>query len=358
MKKSIIFTLMMVVLVIFIAGCVDYKAYDIPEENPEDAALINEIAQIEAELGMQANKEESQAEKNNSNQEGTDETAAKEVLPEVVEVVLPEVVEVVLPELEETSNEVQIVQVNENEMLSLKPTIVDPDEDVVTFSFSKPLDAKGQWKTNYGDAGEYLVKLTASDGKLSTVQEIKIIVKRVNVPPVIGKLADIIVKEGEDVKLNPDVKDPNGDAVTLEISAPLKEGLWSTDHTSAGEYLITVKAGDGELSSETKFTLTVTNVNELPQISGLVDSLKINEGETVKIVPVVTDLDGDQVTVTISEPVGNDGVWETKFTDNGVYSITVVADDGKDKVTKKIALTVVDVNMPPQIVKVDLSTNK
>ena len=71
----------------------------------------------------------------------------------------------------------------------------------------------------------------------------------------------------------------------------------------------------------------------------------------------MNDLDGDNVQLSIGEPVGNNGVWETSFTDHGEYMITITANDGKDIVTKKVKVIVEDVNMPPEIVDVSLILN-
>ena len=60
------------------------------------------------------------------------------------------------------------------------------------------------------------------------------------------------------------------------------------------------------------------------------------------------------MTVRISEPIGDNGVWDTSYTDNGVYEITVSVDDGKDIVEKMITITVEDINMAPQIVDIYL----
>ena len=114
----------------------------------------------------------------------------------------------------------------------------------------------------------------------------------------------------------------------MTVSEPLKSGTFETDHTSAGEYQIVVTASDGELETEKTFTLVVEDVNKLPELSGIVD-LSVKEGETVRVEPKVTDLDGDEVALTISEPVGDDGTWETGYTDHGEYFVTVTANDGK-----------------------------
>jgi PKD repeat protein len=209
------------------------------------------------------------------------------------------------------------------------------------------------WQTNYGDAGEYYVTLTATDDQLTTTQEILLVVNRVNVNPEIEDLMDLEFDEGDIIEFSPEVSDPNNDAVAVTITEPLASGMFATDHTSAGSYEIFVTASDGELDTETSFMLTINDVNELPTITD-VEDITISEGETVTIEPMVSDLDGDELTITISEPVGDAGVWETEFIDHGEYEIKITVDDGKDTVSQTITLTVEDVNMPPQIVDISL----
>ena len=329
---------------VFLVGCLNYKAYELPQEkvSDEDTSLVDEIARVETELGLDQNSTELQPE---------DELVVEEV-------VLPELDDINETDLTDVINKDEIthtITVKENELLSLKVNVEDPDNDSVMYTFTKPLNKSGEWKTNYGDVGEYTITLTATDGKLSSSQKIKLVVDRVNVPPVIAALKDLIVNEGEVVVVEPKVIDPNNDAVSLTISEPLKSGKFATDHTSAGEYKIIVMATDGELESKETFSLRVNNVNMLPKISGVQD-VTVKEGETVTLKPVVTDLDEDQIKLSITEPVGNSGVWKTSFTDHGEYMITITADDGKDKVTKKVRVQVLDVNMPPQIVDVSIKT--
>lgn len=333
----------MILSLFLLAGCLDYKKYDVPKENPsqDDAALLDEIAQIEQELNVDGSTgavvvEEPVAEE-------------QEDIGVVEEVVLPE-----LTEEDVVSDELQVITVKENELIKLQTQVVDPDQDTVTSTFGKPLNSLGEWQTNYGDAGEYVTTITATDGVHTTKKDVKIIVERVNVPPQIAAVRDLIVKEGETVKFTPQVTDPNKDEVTITVSEPLALGTFLTDHTSAGEYDVQVLATDGELESRASFKLVVTDVNVLPEISG-VEDITVKEGETVLVQPQVSDLDGDDVQVTISEPVGNDGEWETDYTNHGEYFIIVTADDGKDKVTKRLRLLVQDVNKAPEIVDIRLA---
>ncbi|PIN73729.1 hypothetical protein COV20_05925 [Candidatus Woesearchaeota archaeon CG10_big_fil_rev_8_21_14_0_10_45_16] len=328
MKKEVVIAGLIILILIFTVGC-DYKAYDLQDQPTSDTSLVDEIAQIEEDLA----------------QEVEDVPVVEE------EVVIPELTEE--PQME---GDVQVVRVKENEFVRLKPTVTDPDNDPVTWSFTKPLDAKGDWKTQYSDAGEYMVTLTATDGKLTTSKKIKLVVERVNVPPTISGVKDITVREGEVVRFEPQVSDPNKDPITVTISEPLKGGSFVTDHTSAGQYTVTVKANDGELNAEQSFKLTVLDVNVKPEIKNVQD-VTVVEGELVQIKPEVTDLDEDQVDVSISEPLGSDGKWQTSFTDHGEYFVTVTADDGKDKVTKRVKVTVQDVNKAPEIVDVSLAVN-
>ena len=334
MKKVIILSLLLIS--ILIAGCLDYKTYKFNGEESQDDALLEEIEKIENELS----------------QEQSPSQPTGEAVTEVAE-------EIILPELGEeqaASLETKTLTVNENEVVRLKLSANDPDNDKLSYSFSPPLNELGVWRTKYGDAGEYLVIIKATDGKSSTEMPVKIIVKKVNVPPVIKNLKDIKVKEGETITFNPEVIDPNGDKVDISVSEPLKTYSFATDHTSAGEYQITVAATDGELTVEENFMLVIENVNQVPELKDLED-LIVKEGELVKLEPGVSDLDNEEIKLTITEPVGDDGIWQTGYTDHGEYQVTVSASDGKDTVTKVISITVEDVNMPPEIIDVYLENN-
>jgi hypothetical protein len=343
--KKITIIAVLVVAVVLLAGCLDYKAYDLPQEDSggEDLDLLNEIAEIERQL-----------EQNDLVDDDTNSVEKLEVENEEI-VVVDEVVEI--PSFDEPAADAVVIEVNENELVRLDATVFDPDNDRITYTFGKPLTSTGEWKTEYGDAGGYYVTLSATDGTHTVDQEILLVVNRVNVAPQISPVANMNFQEGDVIDFAPQVLDPNNDDVSVSVSAPLANGRWETDHNAAGEYEIFVTATDGELSSEETFILRVADVNVLPVLSGFEREIQVKEGETVRISPTVEDLDGDTVIISISEPVGNDGVWETSFTDNGQYTVTVVADDGKNQVREVVVLTVVDVNMPPRIVDIFAQTS-
>lgn len=361
MKKSGMLLMVFAVLVslVLLTGCLNYKSYQ-PTDTTKNTDLIKEIAEIEKELGLSGNKTTGTVKNTTTSQITGAVVGVKNETTEKIEVPLTG---------KSDTSKLQKIAVKESELVNLNVKIDDPDSDKINYSFSLPLNEQGEWKTNYGDAGEYVITITATDGKLTSTKDVLLVVGRVNVAPTIKAIKDKIVKEGETIKLEPQVIDPNGDSVTVKLSEPLTKGLWVTDHTSAGEYEITITATDGELESKEKFLLTVTDVNVLPKITGLQD-LTVKEGQKIEIMPVVSDLDNDSLNVNISiicssgcqflksgevaKTCKDKCTWQTGYTDHGIYSVVVTVDDSKEKVTKTTTLTIADENRPPTIGEIKL----
>lgn len=359
--------LLILVALMFVVGCVSGNYFKVPEEDTSDQEddLIKEIEEIEKQLeeSEEATAEEEideeiveeVEESEEETEEETEEIEGNETEEIVEEVEKLEEGEETEQEAVDTSN-LEKLEVQETDLVNLEIEVEDLDEDAVTYTFSKPLDENGKWQTDYGDAGEYVVTIAADDGTATSEKNILLVVQKKNVPPEItGLESTMTAEEGDIISLDPEVNDPNKDPIELTFPEPFDEvGIWETDHTSAGVYDLVVKASDGEMESTFEVKLTVEDINVPPEITGLEESIIVEEGETVEIDPVVTDLDEDSVTVTISEPIGDDGVWETSYTDHGEYLVVVTADDGKDTVTFEIDLTVEDVNVPPEIIGIRL----
>lgn len=353
MKIKVILLAALMIATLLLASCV---TYDAPTEEVE--LVDDELTDVDADVVEEG---EEAVEELDTVEEPVEEVVNVTEAAEPVEVVEEiaeepaeeEVVEEVVEESTTDLSDAITIEVDESDLVDLTAIITDPDEDEVTYFFSEPLSDEGVWQTNYGDAGEYEITLTATDSYFTVEQLVLLIVNRVNVAPVMESFESLFYAEGDEIVFDPQVTDPNGDTVIITVSAPLDGGIFETDHTSAGEYEITVTASDGELETTDTFTLNIADVNVLPVISGLED-LEVFEGDTVTLDLEIEDLDGDDVVVTISDPVGDDAVWEIGFTENGEYTVTVTIDDGKDVITESITIVVVDVNMPPEIIDVSL----
>lgn len=353
MKKRIILGILLLVMFLF-SGCAvtdyltgkDIDSVGLSEDSSDSEDVDSEIDAILKELEEESEDNEETVTELNEVVEDTEEDVEEEVTEIAEEEEVEEDVE------EEVPEDAIEITVKEGEKVRLKPVADDPDKDTIYYTFSEPVNEEGEWQTNYGDAGTYMISVVASDGKLKTTKNVKLVVERVNVAPVIQDIQDVIVNEGDTLTLSPQVSDPNGDKVSVSISEPVgDDGVWEIGYQSAGSYDVEITASDGEKTTVEKVDVTVKHKNIAPEIKG-VSNIKVKEGETVKIEPSVTDVNGDEVTVTISEPIGNDGVWETGFTDNGEYEVTVKATDGKATTTKTIFVLVEDVNKAPVIVDI------
>jgi VCBS repeat-containing protein len=245
---------------------------------------------------------------------------------------------------------VPVKTVKEGELVSfpnLKAT--DADGDKVTYSFTSPLNAKGEWQTKAGDAGEYKVVITASDGKTSTKQELIIKVIAANKAPTI-ELADAKVKEGEQVTLAPKVSDADGDKLTTTYSGWMTTNTKKTTFDDAGSHQVTVTVDDAKGGKTAKtINVIVENVNRAPQILQMQD-IATQEGKKIELLPKATDADSDKLTFTYSAPFDAMGVWQTKVGDEGTKKVTVTVDDGKGgKASTTFTIAIESVNKAPVI---------
>lgn len=156
--------------------------------------------------------------------------------------------------------------VKEGELVSfpnLKAT--DPDGDVIKYTFTNPLNEKGEWQTKAGDAGEYKVKISASDGKNTVVQEVVIKVLSTNKPPVIKlEKKELFVKEGETVVLKFEASDPENSNVSVSISGWMSQQSYTTTYSDAGTHKVKISASDGKQTVTEEVTVIVSDVNRPP----------------------------------------------------------------------------------------------
>ncbi|MBI5002348.1 PKD domain-containing protein [Candidatus Woesearchaeota archaeon] len=237
----------------------------------------------------------------------------------------------------------------EGDLIAFDPIGLDPDGDVITYSYSRPLDEKGQWQTGIGDEGTYLVTISASDGKTEVEKKVVILVLSANRAPTIDGLDDMTVAEGDLVVLKPKIFDYNGDEVSILYSKPFNEnGEWQTDYDDSGVYVAKVTVNDGTTTVEEQITLTVADENRAPVLASL-DSITALAGDLVTINPTATDEDGDTVTFSFESPVSSDGTWQTTDADEGSHTLTVSASDGKESVSSTVSVVLAHKNKAPSI---------
>jgi len=188
------------------------------------------------------------------------------IITEILEEVEPEAIEEVEPEAIELTK----ITVKEGELVILKPESEDPDVDTILYTFSEPLDKDGKWQTKSGDAGNYEITVTASDGELTDTQKILLVVESTNKPPVLSPIADLTVNEGETISFGSVATDPDGDEVTITYSGWMTQATYTTNYNDAGTHIVTVTASDGKESASQDVIVTVNNVNRPPKIIKIV----------------------------------------------------------------------------------------
>jgi hypothetical protein len=237
----------------------------------------------------------------------------------------------------------------EGDLIFFDPVGLDPDGDIIIYTFSRPLNEKGEWQTTIGDVGTYQVTITASDGKSEVEKRVILLVLSANRAPTIEDLEDMTVAEGDLVVLKPKIFDYNGDEVVLEYSKPFdQDGQWQTDYDDSGTYLIKVTASDTETTVEKQITIIVTDTNRKPVLDDIAH-VSAFAGDLITLAPTATDPDGDAVTFSFSSPFSSTGSWQTTETDAGTYTATVTASDGKDTAEKFVSIILNHKNQAPII---------
>tara|TARA_Y100000031_G_scaffold156936_1_gene214333 strand:+ start:853 stop:1926 length:1074 start_codon:yes stop_codon:yes gene_type:complete len=353
---------LMVISIFLISACDVYDALYLEEgmqgeaEEVPEGAIVIDVSELEAE-----EESEEEAEVKEEIIVEIEEEASEEVEVETVEEeeIVMEVKE------EEISEDATVVIVDETEMISLVPQAQDPDNDVLIFTFTSPLDENGEWQTVYGDNGEYTLTVTVSDGALTTSKEVLIIVNKKEEPPVLNsfKPEDVTVeiKEIETVEFEVEASDLNKDELSYTWKLDGTETEYENSYTyettyeDSGSHTVKVTITDGVFETEKIWSVTVDNLNRKPVLQE-VGAIGVKEAEQVVIELDANDLDGDEVSYGIDDERfaqdGNVFTWETTYDDAGEYTVTVSASDEVEAASQKIMITVEDVNRPPVILDI------
>jgi hypothetical protein len=257
---------------------------------------------------------------------------------------------------EETNSAKPDVIAYEGDLIDLKPLVMDPDGDSITLGFTLPFDEKGIWQTKEGDSGFYSVIITATDNKDSFVTKqmtIKVLIR--NKPPVIEIADTLDFNEGDMIVLNPQITDPENATVFVTYSGWMNSKMYQTTYGDAGEHKETITANDGIDKVTKELTISVKDVNRVPEIIFEGEpSITVTEEDLVSVGVKANDPDGETVTLSFSKPLSESGKWQTKRGDAGKYKAKIIASDGVNEVTKEIEITVLKKNEAPVIESVTI----
>ena len=269
--------------------------------------------------------------------------------------------------------------IQETEKISLIPNATDPDADKLLIIYTAPLNEKGEWQTNYGDAGEHKSTITVSDGFTNVSEDVLIIVKKMEVPPKIESFTpmegNINIKEGDPIKFFISASDLNKDELQYSWffdDKKVREGqefIYNVAYNDSGSHKVSVFIFDGTVNVSKEWYIEVDDVDRFPIFENIGNKF-LNENEELKIILNAYDPDGDQITFSASNlPEGAgfenntfywkpsyDTIKKVDFIDRVVdkftplsksFYVKFTASSDHAKVVQNVVITVKDMNRLP-----------
>ncbi|HIH12548.1 TPA: cadherin repeat domain-containing protein [Candidatus Woesearchaeota archaeon] len=271
---------------------------------------------------------------------------------------------VLLGLLPATSATTRILHAQEGDYIKIVPEVIDPDNDKIKFTYSAPLDEKGEWQTTFDDAGQYQIEITATDGTEKTIQKLLLIIENRNQAPFAAQKR-ITVKETETVDLKKTIIDPDNDPLFYIFNEPFdRSGTWKTNYSDAGNYLAVFTVSDGEFEVPVRIEIQVLPSNEAPQIEhSFSDLTKITFQENQDLEFYVNVRDKDTITYyweldgqKISEE--SSGKYHFDYDSDGEHTLIAIVNDGEQKTTKFWDILVEKTNRQPKLNLLPVTVNE
>ena len=245
--------------------------------------------------------------------------------------------------------EIEDVEINEGEEIVIEPKYNDPDLDKVSFSYSGFMNGNKK-VTGFDDAGQYIVKIAASDGYFEETRFVNVKVNDVNIKPVFSMEDSFEAIEGEELRIELNAVDRDNDAVKY-FAAELPEGaelrdnlfVWKPgfDFVNGTKKEMTVEfiaSDDKNESAVKKVKIDVLNKNKGPEIISASDNLIVNKDEPALFEIIAEDIDGDELTYNwdfgFLDKFEGTNTHQRVFTTTGSKEVKVTVSDGMESTTK------------------------
>ena len=220
-------------------------------------------------------------------------------------------------------------------------------------SFSAPIDFNGS----------ETFTVTVTDGELSDSQSMTVTILPVNDAPVAttGLIGD--TNEDQSIVVNLSGSDIDGDNLTFSLDTDASSGSVSIDGSIAtytptsnynGDDSFVFTVSDGELTDTASVTLTITPVNDTPDLVFDSQDISFDEDTSITVPFSATDIDEDVLSYTITEGVdiitefsGTSIIFTAPPDFNGNEFFTVTATDGELSDSESFSVTVNSVNDAP-----------
>lgn len=269
--------------------------------------------------------------------------------------------------VEDLLDSIKDVTSNENEIVKLE--LPDFGKYGLRYTISEPVGPSNGWQTGYGDSGTYDVKVHAEGKGFSKTKTVKVTVNDIDRPPVFEGITGQFIKEGEELKITLNANDPDNDEVTfsadkLPDGAKLEGNVFTWKPTSdtvkkedfidrvmdkfrilSKSFYIKFTASSKERKVVQNVIITVKDINRPPVVEDM-ETIHIDEGQTLKIFPKAYDLDGDKISIRYSGFIDAD-TYQSKFGDAGIYYVQIIANDGLLESSKPVKINISHVNRPP-----------
>ncbi len=252
---------------------------------------------------------------------------------------------------------VMTLRAQETDLVIVAPEAIDRDNDSIIYTYSRPLNEKGQWQTGYDDEGEYLIVITASDGVNESTKEVLLVIENKNQPPYLTE-KKIRAKELQTIDLKQFINDPDADPLEYSFSEPFDGGgIWKPGYNNQGSFIASFTVSDGEFTVPLRMEVDIINTNQPPVIAETFSNAKLmpaQENHKFSFHADAEDGDGDKVTYlwTLDDKVVGDatrGEYFFDFDSAGKHALALVATDGQKGAQEEWTIVVEDVNRKPEL---------